>query len=44
MDYINDQFIEFDTVEETMAWLDAQKRIVTLMEHFHSEPVWALQN
>lgn len=41
MDYINDQFIEFDTVEETMAWLDAQKRIVTLMEHFHSEPVWA---
>ena len=42
MDYINDQFIEFDTVEETMAWLDAQKRIVTLMEHFHSEPVWAL--
>lgn len=42
MDYINDQFIEFDTVEETMAWLDAQKRIVTLMEHFHSEPVWGL--
>lgn len=42
MDYINDQFIEFDTVEETMAWLDAQKRIVTLMEHFHSESVWAL--
>ena len=42
MDYINDQFIEFDTVEETMAWLDAQKRIATLMEHFHSEPVWAL--
>lgn len=41
MDYINDQFIEFDTVEETMDWLDAQKRIVTLMEHFHSEPVWA---
>lgn len=25
-----------------MAWLDAQKRIVTLMEHFHSEPIWAL--
>ena len=42
MDYINDQFIAFDTVEETMAWLDAQKRIVTLMEHFHSEQVWAL--
>ena len=42
MDYINDQFIEFDTVEETMAWLDTQKRIVTLMEHFHSESVWAL--
>ena len=42
MDHINDQFIEFDTVEETMAWLDAQKRIVTLMEHFYTEPVWSL--
>ena len=41
MDYINDQFIEFDTIEETMAWLDAQKRIVILMEHFHSESVWS---
>ena len=42
MDHINDQFIEFDTVEETMALLDAQKRIVTLMEHFYSEPVWSI--
>lgn len=42
MDHINDQFIEFDTVEETMAFLDAQKRIATLMEHFYSEPVWSL--
>lgn len=25
-----------------MEWLDAQKRIATLMEHFHSESVWAL--
>ena len=42
MDCINDQIIEFDTVEETMAWLDIHKRIVTLMEHFYSEPVWSL--
>lgn len=25
-----------------MTWLDTQKIIVTLMEHFHSEPVWAI--
>lgn len=43
MNYINDQFIEFDTVEETMAWLDSQKRIATLMEHFYNEPVWSLE-
>lgn len=42
MDHINDQFIEFDTIEETMAWLDAQKRIAMLMEHFYTEPVWSL--
>ena len=42
MDHIKAQFIEFDTGEETRAWLDVHKRIVTLMEHFYSEPVWSL--